>query len=124
LPSEGQHLGNFGERLAAAHLESKGYAIIGRNFRAGALAEIDLIAQLGDLIAFVEVRTRRGGEKGLAASSVNRRKAAQMLKAIDRYLALHPGAHDHPLRMDIVTVELAPDGALREVHHYEDAIRV
>ena len=122
MPDERQHLGNFGERLAAAHLEAKGYTIIGRNFRV-AQAELDLIARDGGTIVFVEVRTRRGGEAGLAAASVNKRKAAQLMKAIDRYIEQHPEAADHPLRIDVVTVELQRDGALREVHHYEDAVR-
>jgi putative endonuclease len=57
-------LGNFGERVAASHLEAKGYAILERNWsvREG---EIDLIASRGRDLVFVEVRSRRGRSMGL-----------------------------------------------------------
>ena len=122
MPSSKRNLGDFGERVAAAHLEAKGYAIVERNFRV-AEAELDIIARDGEVLVFVEVRTRRGGETGMAAASVNKRKAAQLLKAIDRYIEQHPEADESPLRIDIVAVELHSNGALREVQHHEDAVR-
>ena len=57
---ETKSLGDFGERIATAHLEAKGYAIVERNFRV-VEAEIDLVARDGYALVFVEVRTRRGG---------------------------------------------------------------
>ena len=50
-------LGDFGERLAAAHLEAKGYRIRERNFRTRE-GEIDIIAERGGTLVFVEVRNR------------------------------------------------------------------
>ncbi|HEY4685902.1 MAG TPA: YraN family protein, partial [Dehalococcoidia bacterium] len=54
-----RRFGDFGERVAASHLEAKGYRILERNWsvREG---EIDLIASRGDDLIFVEVRSRRG----------------------------------------------------------------
>ena len=52
-------LGAFGERLAAAQLEAKGYRIRERNFRTRE-GEVDIIAEHGSTLVFVEVRTRRG----------------------------------------------------------------
>jgi putative endonuclease len=122
LPDERQSLGGFGERVAGAHLEAKGYTIIDRNFRVFE-AEIDLIARDGDAVVFVEVRTRRGGDAGMAALSINARKARQLLRAVEFYAERHADLTDAPLRIDVVTVELARDGALQAVTHYEDAIR-
>ena len=90
MPSERQSLGDFGERTAAAHLEAKGYRIVGRKFRVRD-AEIDLIARDGDALVFVEVRTRRGAYPGMAALSITRTKAAKLLVAADRYIEHHPG---------------------------------
>lgn len=123
LADDRKPLGDFGERVAAAHLEAKGYMITERNFRV-AEAEIDLIARAGDgTVVFVEVRTRRGGERGMAALSVGARKAAQLRRAVGWYIEQHPGSDDAPMRIDVMTVELDSAGRLLEVRHYEDAVR-
>jgi putative endonuclease len=119
---ETKSLGDFGERVAAAHLQAKGYIIVERNFHV-VEAEIDLVTRDGDALVFVEVRTRKGGAQGMAALSVGPRKAAKLLNAVDWYIERHPDAVDHPLRIDVVTVELNRDGSLRGVTHYEDAVR-
>lgn len=115
-------LGDFGERIAAAHLEAKGYEIIDRNFRVFE-AEIDLVARDTESVVFVEVRTRRGGDAGMAALSIGPAKARKMLRAVEFYAERHRDIADRALRIDVVTVELDPDGRLRHVHHYEDAVR-
>lgn len=122
MPSERQSLGDFGERTAAAHLEAKGYRIVGRKFRVRD-AEIDLIARDGDALVFVEVRTRRGAYPGMAALSITRTKAAKLLLAADRYVEHHPDAADLALRIDVVAIELDADGLLRNIIHIEDAVR-
>jgi putative endonuclease len=122
LPDDRKPLGDFGERLAAAHLEAKGYRIIDRKFRV-VEAEIDLVARDGDTLVFVEVRTRRGGAAGMAALSVNAAKAMRLLRAVDWYIEHHPELADDPMRIDVVTVELARDGTLLDVAHFENAVR-
>ncbi len=122
LPDERQHLGDFGERVAAAHLEAKGYRIIDRKFRV-AEAELDLVAEDAGMLVFVEVRTRRGGDRGLAALSVGPRKSKKVLLAADWYIERHPALAQMPMRIDVVTVELDRAGVLRKVTHYEDAVR-
>jgi len=122
MPDDRKPLGDFGERVAAAHLEAKGYAILGRNFRV-AEAELDLVARDGDTLVFVEVRTRRGGVAGAAALSVNARKAQQLQRAAAWYIEEHPQHSDDPMRIDVVTVELRRDGTLGRVTHIEDAVR-
>jgi len=86
-------------------------------------AEIDLVARDGGAIVFVEVRTRRGGASGMAALSVGARKAAKLLRAVEWYVERHPDVADLPQRIDVITVELAADGTLRSLTHYEDAVR-
>ncbi len=110
------------EALAAAFLEGRGLTILVRNYRCR-LGEIDLVARDGDTLVFVEVRTRRGGAAGMAALSVNAAKAKQLLRAVAWYIEHHPEFADAPMRIDVVTVELARDGTLREVAHIENAVR-
>jgi putative endonuclease len=115
-------LGAFGERVAGAHLQARGYRIVERNFRVYE-AELDIIARHGDTLVFVEVRTRKGGAPGMAALSVNGRKAEQLRRAVNWYIERHPQVADDLMRIDVVTVELAADGSLRRVTHIEDAVR-
>ena len=70
-------LGHWGESVAATHLEAKGYVILARNWRCR-LGEIDLVAQLGDVVIFVEVKTRRGRDFGLPEEGVTLRSVAEM----------------------------------------------
>lgn len=53
-----KQLGIHGEELVARKLQNNGYTILERNYRKK-YGEIDLIAQKGDVIAFVEVKMRR-----------------------------------------------------------------
>ena len=122
LPDARQRLGSFGERTAAAHLEAKGYRIIERNVRRRE-AEIDIVATDGEAVVLVEVRTRRGAYPGMAALSITRGKARKLLLAAEHYVEDHPDAAEMPMRIDIVAIELASNGALLNVDHIEDAVR-
>jgi len=119
---ERQALGGFGERTARAHLEAKGYQIIDRNFRTRE-CEIDIVARDGDVVVFVEVRTRRGAYPGMAALSITRGKARRILHAVERYAEAHPDVADSPQRIDAVAIELDARGKLLGVDHIEDAVR-
>ena len=78
-----KELGTIGESVAAEYLEEKGYRILERNFTACG-GEIDVIAEKGDTLVFVEVKTRRSGNGAIAA--IDERKLKRMLKCADRYL--------------------------------------
>jgi putative endonuclease len=115
-----RRLGNFGERVAASHLESKGYSILERNWstREG---EIDLIARRGDDLVFVEVRSRRGRSMGLPEESITGRKATHVRAAAAAYLQEHPDAPPNP-RIDVVVLELDAKGRVLRVEQLENAI--
>jgi putative endonuclease len=115
-----QALGAFGERLAAAHLEAKGYHILERNYRRRE-GEIDIVAARGGCLVFVEVRTRRGQERGSAVESVSPAKATRLAALAEAYCQERP---DLPpdRRIDVVAVELSPAGRLLSIQHIEDAV--
>ena len=75
-------LGRWGENLAANFLTSRGYRISGRNFYT-AYGEIDLIAERGDEILFVEVKTRSGSDFGYPEEAVNYFKVRHLIKVIN-----------------------------------------
>jgi len=114
-----RHLGAFGERVAAAHLEAKGYRIRARNFRCRE-GEIDIVAEDGDCLVFVEVRTRRGDAFGTPAESVTVAKERRLLTVARAYLQEHIDVPPNQ-RIDVVGVELSR-GRLLAVQHIEGAI--
>jgi putative endonuclease len=113
-----QRLGAWGERIAALHLQGKGYEIVARNWRC-ALGEIDLVARAGELWLFVEVRTRRGTALGTPEESMTRGKAERVLKLAQQYLWEH-GLEDVEWRVDLVAVELGSDGRLVRCEQIEN----
>ncbi|MGB2693684.1 MAG: YraN family protein, partial [Dehalococcoidia bacterium] len=71
-------LGDFGERVAIAHLEAKGYRVLATKFRVRE-GEVDIVAERDGVVAFVEVKTRRGDAMGAAIEGVDARKAQRLL---------------------------------------------
>ena len=63
-------VGRRGEEAACAYLAERGYRILDRNWRCR-LGEIDIVAERGDIVVFVEVRTRTGTRFGTGAESVD-----------------------------------------------------
>jgi putative endonuclease len=115
-----RRFGDFGERVAATHLESKGYEIVERNWsvREG---EIDIIATRGQELVFVEVRSRRGRNMGTPEESITGRKAAHVRAAAQMYMQQHPEAPPHA-RIDVVVLELDAKGRVMRVEQIENAI--
>lgn len=96
-----QELGRIGEDAAAAFLESCGYEILKRNVRRRD-AEIDIIAGRQDVLAFVEVKTRRSSLYGEPAEAVTRRKQ-QKIRGLAMEL-LAGGMHAPIVRFDVIEV--------------------
>jgi putative endonuclease len=112
-----RRLGESAERLAVNHLEGKGYRIVARNMRMSNTGEIDIVALDGETLVFCEVRARRG-EAGLAAQSINPRKAARMLGHALDYVD-----DDHEARrIDLVVVDLDSSGKLIGLEHIINAV--
>lgn len=111
--------GDLGERLAAHHLESKGYRIVERNYRR-AEGEIDIIAQANGTLTFVEVKSRRGSAMGTASEAVTAAKATRMVQLAEAYADERaPGA---ALRIDLIAIDFASDGRMLSLKHYENAV--
>jgi putative endonuclease len=96
-------LGRRGERAAEKYLRRGGYRIVARNFRAAG-AEIDLVAMDGDILVFVEVKTRRSRDAGAPEEAVDERKQKQIRRAAEIF-ATRYREHEIEIRFDIVAVD-------------------
>jgi len=120
-PDPRQRLGRQGERAAARALENAGLVILDRRYRT-ARGEIDLIAADGELVVFVEVKTRRGAGFGRPAEAVGSVKR-QRLARVARHYLWHRRWSERPCRFDVVEVFVDRDGA-SSVRHLVDAFRL
>ncbi len=109
--------GEFGERLAREYLEGKGYRVLETNWRYRR-AEIDLIAKHGEILVFVEVKTRRSAVFGRPEEFVSAQKEAFMADAASAYMEAI--GHDWEIRFDIISV-LLPNEFQPVIEHFEDA---
>lgn len=115
-------LGRSGERLAATWLEARGYRITDRNWRC-LYGELDLIAEDRGEIVFVEVKTRRGERMGAPEEAVTATKRRRLVSASLAYLTEHV-AEEHPYRIDVIAVDLAPSGKLLAVRHFPRCVEM
>jgi putative endonuclease len=116
-PAHKQHLGQFGESLAASYLQKNGYRIIERNFRAR-YGEIDIIATKNGMLVFVEVKTRINTQFGTPEEAVTPRKLAEIIKTSEYYL-LQKGGFAGPQRIDVIALLLSPAYSVISVNHLE-----
>lgn len=112
-----QQLGILGENLAVAALRSRGYAILARRHRSR-YGEIDIIAEDGRCIVFVEVKLRTTGLFGEAFEAIPRWKQRRIITVALDYLSRN-ALLDRPVRFDVAAID-ERKGTL-EVELIEDA---
>jgi putative endonuclease len=109
-----KELGAKGEEIAVRYLKKSGYRIVERNYRVK-LGEIDIIAEEGDDLVFIEVKTRSDTVFGSPFESVTAQKQKQLSKVALEYTC-KKNCHDRPCRFDVVGI-LFQEGSNR----FEDA---
>ena len=114
--AEHNELGEKGEQLAVDYLEKNGYLIIERNWRFKK-AEIDIIAQKGEILAVIEVKTRSSNYFGNPEDFVKPKKIKMLVNAIDKFVKYRD--LDVEVRFDIIAIIL--DNNQFEFEHLEDA---
>ena len=97
-------LGKVGEDLARERLKDCGYRILTTNYRCP-FGEIDVIARDGDVLVFVEIKTRKNKSLGLVKETVNIRKQRQISKVALAYMKSH-NLWGSKARFDMVAVGL------------------
>jgi len=102
-----REIGQLAEQIAVDHLLSRGYRVVERNFSCK-LGEIDIIANHGGELIFVEVRSRKSQRTLDPIYSVNRSKQQRIVRAAQVYLDRRFPSPP-PSRFDVVLVTIGTE---------------
>jgi putative endonuclease len=106
-----------GEQIAQDFLKNKGYNILETNWRFGK-KEVDIIADDGKCLVFVEVKTRSAMKLLFPEEAVTKAKQNYIYQAAIAFT--HQRQLESSFRFDIISIWLQ-GGALREIVHFENA---
>jgi putative endonuclease len=97
-------LGRRGEDLAHRYLRKRGFIVVARNYRLpSGDAEADLIAWDGEMLVFVEVKSRETADFGPPERAIGEEKRKHMLR-IAREYSRKTGTEWDRIRFDVVSV--------------------
>lgn len=118
---DNKKIGRLGEEIASNYLQSKGYKILKRNFRAKQYGEVDIIAKhsLRDSLVFVEVKTRQSVEFGRPEEAITKSKLSELKKMVAYYYNSFPQTKLSP-QVDAVAIILNPDETVSSIAHFEN----
>jgi putative endonuclease len=112
-------LGQRGEILTAQALERSGFSLVERNWRCP-YGEVDLIAQRGEDLFFIEVRTRRTLSLPTPEHSLTPRKLARMETVACAFLGSHATDPFETWHLSFVAVAMDHLGRLQRITFYPD----
>jgi putative endonuclease len=95
--------GAAAEAMAAAALRVQGYEVVEQRFRYRR-HDVDLVARRGQVVVFVEVKSRADNRFGAPSEAVTARKQADLVRAASVWLSRHGRPWD-AVRFDVITVE-------------------
>jgi putative endonuclease len=113
--------GYAGEKAAMAHLLRQGWRIEAHRFRLGH-HDLDLVARLGGLVAFIEVKTRRSVRFGQPVESVGRRKQMVMERLAELW-RVRFGLPGDRYRFDVIAIREGDSSTSPQLTHIEGAWR-
>ncbi len=113
-------IGEKGEDIAAAYLESKGWLIIDRNYFFEK-AEVDIVATDGTFIVFVEVKLRSNTYFGRPEEFVTPEKEKNIKKAAEAWV-YERKMETAAVRFDIISI-VQKENEAPDITHFEDAFR-
>ena len=106
--------------MAGRFLQEKGYRLLDANYRCR-WGEVDIVAQEGDELVFVEVRTRRGAEYGTPEESVTAAKARRLIATAQDYQQQH-GQEESEWRIDLIAIRLDGAHRIQDIAHLRHAV--
>jgi putative endonuclease len=119
MPHARQRLGSEGESLVVAHLEKLGYRTLERNYRTR-FGEIDIVADDGGTVVFVEVKTKTSSDFGDPVEEVTLQKQRQII-SMGEFYATYCLAPNTPCRFDVAAVDCSASPPAITI--YKDAFR-
>jgi len=115
MSRQGQDLGRKGEELATRFLKEKGWKILLRNVRLS-FGEIDILAEDGEDLVVVEVKTRASLEFGQPAEAVDYEKKRKLWQLAQLLSQQNPTKN---IRIDVVAIKI---GKKPQIEHIKNAI--
>ena len=109
-------LGKWGEDLAAIYLQENGYVILERDWKSGH-HDLDIVANDGNTLVVVEVKTRRNRLYGNPEESIDYKKRLSLQSAINHYVKSH--RINRNVRFDIISI-VGTIGSQPEIDHIKD----
>ncbi len=116
-----RELAIIGEDHAARYLTSRGYRILERNYHAPR-GEVDIVAERGDALCFIEVKARSSDEYGTPLEAVTPWKQRRIASVAAHYASMK-GGRERATRFDVVEVFLAPHGRVEKINLIEGAFQ-
>ncbi len=114
-------VGRAGEAAARSYLVNKLAYEIGQNNYRTPEGEIDIVAKSGDVLVFVEVKTRTNRNFGLASEQISSRKAMRLQNTALRYMGQFQLV-GLDWRIDLLSVEMTHSGQVSGIEHIQNAI--
>ncbi len=111
-----QEIGIIGEQLAQNFLIGEGYQILECNWRFSK-AEIDIIAKKGEMLVFVEVKTRSSIHYGKPEEFITKHKENLILDAAFEYM--QKINHQWEIRFDFISIHYKPNDKSK-IDHFKD----
>ncbi|MBV9498401.1 MAG: YraN family protein [Acidobacteriaceae bacterium] len=96
-------LGRRGEDLAHRYLQKLGLAVVARNYKPGEDSEVDIVARQGDIVVFVEVKSRSSAEFGNPDRAIDHEKQKHIVRAARAYVR-RAGIDWSQVRFDVISV--------------------
>ena len=97
-----RQFGKIGEILAYKYLKRHRYAILARNYSTP-IGEIDIVAEDGDVLVFVEVKMRRSEAYGLPEEAIDIKKRRKLTRLAQFYIKRN-GLYGKEARFDVVSI--------------------
>jgi len=120
MKKSGREIGDEGEELAAAYLESKGWLILDRNYYFEK-AEVDIVAYDHRHIIFIEVKRRSDTYFGRPEEFVTPKKETLVKKAAEAWV-YERKMETALVRFDVIAI-VQKDKEAPDITHFEDAFR-
>lgn len=120
MKGQNKNTGKKGEELALAELLKRGYRLVESNF-GNRFGEVDLVMRDGEVIVFVEVKTKVGDLFGAPEEMVDRRKLARV-RRMGEVFVVERGVKDAACRIDVVAVVLSSSSKLERLTVYKNVL--
>lgn len=123
MPSPKRKLGDVGEGIACKYLERKGYRVIERNYWKP-WGEIDIVAEKGSYLCFVEVKSISRGTLGAVRPEENMHpgKVKRLYRAIQTYLLDRKVSEDRAWQIDLACVTIDQEARVGQVEYFENVV--